>query len=169
MNKKPQPKTSTIEKNVMQKIHDKKTVMRPRSYYIYLTALSVVAIGLLVFISVYFMSIATFWLRIQSASGPAYGARQNLAALLGSFPWWALLLGILSLAGIIYLVKKTGRMYKIRLLYLIPLVIIISIVIGFVFSYSDLPRMFNGHRQNLSCSNSDINCQPTGNGYRRNM
>ena len=108
MNKKSQPKTSTIEKNVMHQIHDKKTVMRPRSYYIYLTTLSVVAIGLLVFISVYFMSIATFWLRIQSAEGPAYGARQNLATLVGSFPWWALLLGVLSLAGIIYLVKKTG-------------------------------------------------------------
>ncbi|MEI6850968.1 MAG: hypothetical protein WCK26_03305 [Candidatus Saccharibacteria bacterium] len=168
MNKKPQPKTSIIEENVMHKIHDKKTVIRPRSYYLYLSALSVIAIVLLVFITTYFMSIATLWLRIQSAAGPAYGAKQNLNTLLGSFPWWALLLGIISLVGITYLVKKTGRMYKIRLIYLIPLVIVASIVIGFIFSYSALPGMFNGHRSNISCETDDINCTSSGRGYNRN-
>src|SRR5665647_3523168 len=108
MNKILRPATSTIEAKVMQKIHTDKPRMRSRFHYLYLSALSVAAIVLLTFITAYFVSIATLWLRIRAAAGPAYGAKQNLALLTSAFPWWALLLGLASLAGVIYLIKKTG-------------------------------------------------------------
>jgi len=169
MNKKSLPKVSMIEENVMHQIHDKKTVMRPQSYYLFISVLIVIAAVLLIIVTTYFMSVTTLWFRIQSAAGPAFGAKQNLATLVGSFPWWALSLGLISLVSIIFLVRKTGRMYKIRLLYLVPLIIIISVVVGLIFSYSALPGMFNGHRQNISCSTNGANCRPIGNGYNRSI
>lgn len=167
MNKTFPSKTSTIEEKVMNKIHTNELHMRSRYYYLYISALSVSAIILLIIASTYFVSIATLWLRIRAAEGPAYGARQNLTVLTDTFPWWALLLGLISLAGMIYFVNKAGQMYKLRLLYLIPLVVALIAVIGFMFSYSALPRMFNHHRSNISCTTNDVACNSYGRDYMR--
>jgi len=168
MSDKTQPKTSVIEEKVMHKINDGKIHMRSRSFYLYLSTLGAIAIVLLAFISTYFISIATLWLRVQAAKGPAYGAKQNLAILLGSFPWWALLLGLVSLIGIIYLVHKTGQMYKIRLIYLVPILVTVFITIGFIFSYSNLPRIFNGRRVSVISCDNNIACGSSVRGYLRN-
>lgn len=114
------------------------------------------------------MSIVSLWLRIQTAAGPAFGAKQNLTILISTFPWWALLIGILSLFAIIIFVNKSGRMYKIRLIYLVPLIILTSIVVGYIFSYSALPALFNNYKQNSSCEVNDTNCKPSAKGYRWN-
>ncbi len=168
MNKKTQPKISPIEELVMSKIKKGEVHMKPHSYYILLGILSILSVSLLGFIAAYFMSIATLWTRIEVAQGPAYGAKQNLANMLGTFPWWALLLGALSLFCIIYFVKKIGPLYKVRLVYLVPIIIALFVAVGFIFSYSTLPQMFNNHQQNLKCATSDIGCRPLGNGYTRN-
>ena len=149
MNKKNNKKATTIEKEVMAKIQTGKVHMRPRSYFILLGSLIAIAISLLSFVSVYLMSVWTFWQRIIINDRPAFGAKRNLANLLETFPWWALILGIVLLICIIYLVKKTGHMYKIRLVYLIPIIIVGFIIVGFVLSYSDLPVFFNGHGSNM--------------------
>jgi len=149
MSDKIQPKNSPIEEKVMDKIHSGKIHMRPKSHFIYLSALSIISIVLLTFITTYFISIATLWFRVQVAKGPAYGAHHNLTELVGSFPWWALLLGLVSLAGAIYFIHKTGQMYKVRLQYLLPILISVLILLGFIFSYSNLPRMFNGRRSSM--------------------
>lgn len=146
MNDKMQPKNSPIEEKVMEKIHSGKIHMRPKSHFIFLGALSIISIALLTFITTYFISIATLWLRVQAARGPAYGAHQNLAELAGSFPWWALALGLISLTGAIFFIHKSWQMYKVRLQYLVPILLVILVILGFIFSYSNLPRMFNGHR-----------------------
>ncbi|MFS8118032.1 MAG: hypothetical protein ACMG55_06005 [Microcoleus sp.] len=168
MNKTTKPKTTTIEKNVMTQIKSGKTHMRPRSYYLSLSVLGVIATSLLGFTAIYFISVSSVWFRIIAADGPAYGAKRNLNALLGIFPWWALVLGLISIAGIVYLVKKQGHMYKVRLIYLIPLVIVLFIALGFALSYSDLPGLMNGnHGASTSCGASDLNCNINGNMYGR--
>lgn len=168
MNKKTQPKISPIEESVMSKIKKGEVHIKPQSYYIFLGILSVTSVLLLGFISAYFISVAALWIRIEAAMGPAYGARQNLADIMGLFPWWALLLGVLSLACIIYLIKKVGPLYKIRLIYLVPAIIILFIAVGFILSYSSLPNMLNMHKQSPECSASDTGCRPLGAGYYRN-
>jgi len=162
---KTQPKISPIEKNVMNKIKKGEAHMKPQSYYLFLGILSLSSILLLGFISAYFMSIATLWMRIQAAQGPAYGAKQNLINIMGTFPWWALFIGAFSLACIIYLIKKVGPLYKIRLIYLIPVIITLFLLVGFLLSYSALPQMFNSHKQNQRCVNNDTGCRPNGMGY----
>ena len=165
MNKTRQPSGSGIEEKVMQKIHNDRPRMQPRWHYISLSILSMVTVVLLTFITTYLISIATLWLRIRTAEGPAYGAKQNLIALTSSLPWWAVLLGLISLASVIYFIKKTGQMYKIRLIFLIPLVFALVMAIGFILSYSTLPAMFNHHRSNIVCVNYDANCDSLRRGY----
>lgn len=167
MSKKPQLVDSDIEKNVMAKIQAGQVKMHPKYYYLALSAISVLAILLLGFVTSYFMSVVTLWVRIQNAAGPAYGARRNLSDLVGAFPWWALALGVLSFVIIIYLVRKVGSLYKIKLVYLVPMVIIISLLLGFGFSYSSLPNTFKSHSPHAVCDSNSINCGTPGQGLMR--
>jgi hypothetical protein len=139
-NKKP---ISPIEENVMSRIKTGKVKMHPKIYYSLVSLLSVAAIMLMGVVSAYAMSVVTLWLRIQAAQGPAYGAKRNLANLVDVFPWWALLLGVISLVAIVYLIRKFRGLYKIKLTYLILIVVMIASLIGFALSYSSLPNTFN--------------------------
>lgn len=168
MNKQSSETATDIERTVMARIKTGQAKMHPRNYYLVLSALGVLVVGLLGFVIAYFMSVITLWLRIQSAAGPAYGARRNLSSMVGAFPWWALLLGIVSLAVIIFFVRKVGRLYKLRLIHLVPAVIIVSLLVGFAFSYSTLPNMLMSHRPHAVCDSSDVNCiNADGQGYLR--
>jgi hypothetical protein len=142
MNKKT---TSSIEKNVMSQIQAGKIKMRPKIYFSIIGALSIAAAVFLGFVSMYFASVVTLWLRVQAAQGPAYGARRNLDALISAFPWWALIIGAISLSFMIYFVRKIGNLYKIRLLYIAILSAVALLLIGFLLSYGSLPNTFNRH------------------------
>ncbi|MCK9641764.1 MAG: hypothetical protein M0R39_17815 [Prolixibacteraceae bacterium] len=167
MSSKPRQKDSMIEKNVMAKIQAGQVKMHPKYYYLLLSTISVLAILLLGLVTSYFMSVVTLWIRIQNAAGPAYGARRNLSSLVGDFPWWALVLGILSFVAIVYIVRKVGGLYKIRLIYLAPIVIAVSLILGFAFSYSALPNTFKSHSPHAVCDSNNINCDTPGQGLMR--
>ncbi|MHB8136202.1 MAG: hypothetical protein ACYDH1_18490 [Anaerolineaceae bacterium] len=167
MNKKIQSKKSEIEKGVMSRIKKGEAKMKPQSYYLIVGSLGVLSVLFLSFIASYFMSIMTLWLRIQAAQGPALGAKNTLLILMGVFPWWALIIGALSLICMIIIIKRIGSFYKIRLIYLIPVIVSLFIAISFLLSYSSLPDMFSGRRQNIDCFGNNINCRPSGVIYYR--
>lgn len=148
MNKDNQKQTSNIKTQVMDKIKSGKTHMHSRLYYIFLGLFSVTSIILLSVSAIYFSSVASLWVRITTSQGPAYGARQNLETLISTFPWWSLLLGLVSLVAVIFLIKKLGRFYKVRLIYLITAVISLFILVGFIASYSNLPNILNNRGPN---------------------
>jgi len=148
MSKIKQLKSINIEDAVMGKIKSGKTHMRPRFYYIVLAALSALSVIFLSITTVYFISVTSLWLRISAAQGPAYGVKQNLSNLITTLPWWALAFGLLSMIIIIYLVKKVGFLYKIRLIYMIPVIVSLFLLIGFIFSYSALPNTFETRTNN---------------------
>ncbi len=157
MNKPNHYSTSPIEKSVMTRIKTGQTKMHPKSYFIFLSTLLISAITLLGFVASYFVSIAIFWIKVQSASGPAYGARQNLAEMIESFPIWQTFIGAALLVIVIILVNKVGKIYKIRLMYLIPLIISIILLTGIAISYTSLPNVFNGQYRNNRGQNSSYN------------
>jgi len=165
MNKKIQPKTSKIEQNVMDRIKKGEVKMKPQSYYLIVGFLGALTVLLLSLITAYFISVTTLWLRIQAAQGPAYRAKNNLFDLLGLFPWWALIIGALSLVLMIWVIKRIGSLYKIRLIYLIPSIVISFLVIGLLLSYSSLPRVFDGRHQNTTCQEDGLNCRPSNMRY----
>jgi hypothetical protein len=144
-----QKKISSIEKNVMSKIQNGEVKMRPRIYYLIVSVFGGLVIVMFGLVNAYFMSVVTLWLRVGAAQGPAYGARRNLTALLDIFPWWALILGFVSLSVVIYFIRKVGNLYKIRLVHLVVLVVAASVLVGFLLSYSALPNMLN--RRGASC------------------
>lgn len=156
-------KTSAIESNVMSKIKSGQMAMRPKSYYVSISALIVAAVALLSFATVYLVSVLLFWLRIMLTDGPAYGAKRNLAASLETFPWWAVILGAMSLVGVIYLVKQYGHLYKVRPIYLLVMTVVLFSAIGFALSFSPLPGILNkSHESNPICRSGDINCDING-------
>jgi|SRR5680860_217227 len=136
---------SSIEKNVMAKIKNGQAKMHPKIYYSILSSLGVLMVLLFGFVNAFVMSLVTMWLRVQVAQGPAYGAKRNLANMIDSFPWWALLVGIISLVVAIYFIRKVGNLYKVRLSYLILSVVIVSLLLGLALSYSSAPSVFNRH------------------------
>jgi len=160
MNKKSKSNISTIERKVMNKINKGDAKMRPQLYYVFFATFSAVFLVFLGFVTTYFISIATLWTRIQMSQGPAYGAKQNMFNLIETFPWWALALGVLSLICMIYIVNKAGLFYKLRLAYLVPIIVVLFLAISFALSYSPVPRIFNTKQQNIRCVNGERNCGP---------
>lgn len=152
----------------MGKIKNGEAKMKPQSYYLVIGSLGMVTVILLSSISAYFISIASLWLRIEIAQGPAYGAKSNLSNLLSLFPWWTLIIGLLSLAFMIFIVKKIGSFYKIRLAYLVSLLVILMILIGYLLSFSSLPGMFGSQRHNISYTSGIARCQLSDMRYYRN-
>lgn len=148
-----------IEKQVMDKISSGQVKMRPKIYYTLLSLLSIAGVVVFSITAAYSISLLSLWLRVQNAGGPAYGARRNLTLLVDSFPWWAVILSVISFVIIILIVKKLGSLYKIRLGLLVTALVVIALIIGFGLSYSQFPNLFKG-RQQISCSSTD--CQ---NGY----
>ena len=144
--KKQSTKQSKLQKTVMQKIITDDIKMRPRAYFIALSTLLGTVSFLLTIVFAYSISVLTLWIRIQNASGPAYGARRNLAILLQKFPWWAVLLAFFAMVLVAITVKKIGSLYKIRLPYIIAAVTLIAVILGFALSYSRLP---NYHHNNM--------------------
>ncbi|NTW62391.1 hypothetical protein HGB25_03215 [Candidatus Saccharibacteria bacterium] len=160
-------KASKIEKNVMGKINKGEIKMKSQIYYLVIGVLSFISVLSLGAISAYAISIATLWVRIELAQGPAYGARSNLSNLFSVFPWWALIVGVLTLSFIVAFVKKLGSVYKVRLVYLVPAILTSLLLLGYLLSFSSLPGMFGDqHRNNNRCSGSI--CRPTGYGHYRN-
>ena len=78
--------TTEIQSEVMNKIHSGSVRMKPRLFFTFLWLLGIVASLGAGLAFAYFISILTFLIRIQTASTPAYGARQNLSETIATFP-----------------------------------------------------------------------------------
>ncbi len=143
MSKKTLHKKNEIENQVMSKISSGNLHMQTKAHFVVLGIVSIIAIILMVFLSTYFISVSSLFIRLQIAQGPAYGIQRNLGSLVQTFPWWAMILGILFITASVKLVAKTGNMYKVRLRHLALIVVAIVLCVGFVFSYSSFPNFGN--------------------------
>lgn len=120
---------------VMRQIKQGNVTMRPRLYFVALSALSVVFIVLLSIVSSYLTSIVFFWIRIQTADTMAWGARANLQDAYVGFPWLAIPVMITALIIIVWLIRKQGTMYRYRLSSVVVFVVIVSLIVGVSLSY----------------------------------
>lgn len=143
-------KKSKIEQNVMKSINSDKVHMKPKIYYTSISILWLTLTGLLSILSMYIISIISFWIRISLSTGRAYGAKANLAALISEFPWWLTLLSLLIIFVIIYLIRHHSKLYRIKLSIFIPITIITLLLGGYLLSYSDLFIQHESHKQNHS-------------------
>jgi len=126
---------SSIQTTVMQQISDGRVRMHSRLYFSIITAVSIVAGlagGALITHNV---SIATFMIRIQGASTPAYGARSNLAEAIGEFPWWLVVVAGLMIAVAIWMMRRYGRAYRHERTPLVAIFLLASVVLGISLSF----------------------------------
>ncbi len=151
--------------SVMDKIQRGEVKMHPRSHYLILGTFGVLAGVMLSLVAAYLMSIMTLWLRIQMASGPAYGARRNLSSLIDQFPWWALILSVLAVIALVFIAHRFGRLYKLRWAYLIAITVLIIGTVGALLSYTHLPYLINGLGPNRTTCDSTVpgDCAPGNN------
>jgi len=159
MTKKTKP--TAMQAKVMGEIHNGSLRMKPKIIFTVLWLLGIIASLGAGLAFAYCISILTFLIRIQTASTPAYGARQNLSETLATFPWWSVIL-TLVLAGIAFwLLRKYSRIYRYRMSVIILIFVCISMLIGIGMSYANL-----GHstKQNNHSGNSE---QRNGGGNAR--
>lgn len=143
MNKISFHKENKIEDQVIEKIKNDNLHMQSKKHFVIFGVVSVVAIILAVLLASYFISVLSLFFRLQVAQGPAYGIQRNLNALIQAFPWQALILGVIFIVAAIYLISKSGKMYKIRLRYTVPVIVAIIVLIGLLLSFISLPNTGN--------------------------
>jgi glucan phosphoethanolaminetransferase (alkaline phosphatase superfamily) len=159
MNKNTKP--TAIQAKVMGEIHSGSLRMKPKIFFTLLWALGIIASLGAGLAFAYFISILTFLIRIQTASTPAYGARQNLSETIATFPWWSVIL-TLVLAGIAFwLLRKYSRIYRYRMSVIILIFVGVSMLMGIGMSYSNI---VHSTRQN---NHSDSSEQRNGLGNGR--
>jgi cytochrome bd-type quinol oxidase subunit 2 len=138
----------SIKSSVMSQIKSGEVRMRPRLYYAALASLSIGAVLLTGVVLAYLSSIMFYWVRIQTATTRARGARANLEAALASFPWWILLLALLLVISAVYLVKRHGRMYRHRTSTVFLIILLCSMLLGLGLSQFDIGKSHGPNRQN---------------------
>lgn len=134
-----------INKAVMEQIKSGQVKMRPRVYFVILSALSIGAAILAGLALTYLSSVMFFWWRVQSAETMAWGARANLGQAIASFPWWALIVAIILLIIITHLVRQHGQLYRHKLSTILLVIVTGAVVFGFVLSFFDVGK---GHTPN---------------------
>lgn len=125
-------KQHAISDDVLQKIKQGEVHMKPRVYFSLLTGLSVLAVLAASLAVSYVASIVFYWVRIQTASTMAYGARRNLSEALATFPWWYVVAAVVLTALAVILVRKRGTMYRHKASTIALSIIGISLMAGLV-------------------------------------
>lgn len=117
---------------VMQKIKRGDVRMKSRLYFTLLSIASILAIGVSGILVSYLSTMLFYWIRIETASTMAYGARRNLSDALATFPWWAVVVAIGLMLLAILLAKKHGTMYRHKTSTVALIIVALSLVVGFV-------------------------------------
>lgn len=119
-----------IVDDVLHKIKQGDVRMKPRIYFVSLAGLTAAAVAASSLAIAYLASIMFYWLRIQTASTMAYGARRNLNEALTTFPWWAVIVAVGITALAVVLVRKQGTMYRHKASTVALSIVGLSLIVG---------------------------------------
>jgi uncharacterized membrane protein YjjP (DUF1212 family) len=120
--------------NIMSQIKQGKIKMRPRIYYILGSILTFIGLASSVFSSIFLFGLLRFSLRTHMGRG----VQLKLETMLSNFPWWIIVLAIISLIIGICLIKKYNFSYKIKPIILILGFILALVVGGWIFDMSGI-------------------------------
>lgn len=137
MKKSKQPSASDA---VMKQIKRGNVAMRPHTYFVLLSVISVVAISVAAFVFSYCLSILFFWTRILFADTPAWGARANLSDMTSNFPWWAVLVAAAMFTLAVWLIRRQGHLYRYKTSVIIGWLAFATIIVGVMLSVMGIGR-----------------------------
>lgn len=138
MTKQNQP--SPLQQDVMDRINSGSVRMKPRIYFSILWLAGIVATITAGLSVAYLISVLSYIARIQTATTPAYGARQNLSTALAEFPWLAVFVLILSGLTSIWLMRRYSRAYRHSISKVVLIFLAISCILGIGLSYTDIGK-----------------------------
>lgn len=125
-----------IKENIMGQIHDEKIKMKPKIYFIIGSALTFFGLILSVMFSVFLVGLTRFYFR---ARGPM--ADYRIDRMLSNFPWWVLVLAVISLIFGIWLLRKYDFSFKVNFKMLIVGFILAVVVAGWAIDTIGLNDM----------------------------
>jgi hypothetical protein len=120
--------SKNINKDIMSQIASKQIKMKPRFYFIIGSILTFIGSISTIIFSIFLISLIRFSLRTN------YGWRgqYKLDQMISNFPWWTLILAIISLIVGFWLIHKYDFSYKIKPSVLIIGFIILTIFVGII-------------------------------------
>ncbi len=107
-------KNQNIEDTVMKKIKTGEIKMKPKIYFIFGSLLTFIALIGSTVISIFFTNIIFFLFKTHPPGG-----QFRLQQMIDSFPWWIILITIISFISGIWLLKKYDFSYKKNFLLII--------------------------------------------------
>lgn len=138
----------SISEDVMQKIKQGDVQMKPRQYFTLLSIVVTMAVLLAGLAVSYLSSIIFFWIRIESSSRMAYGARRNLSEAIAEFPWWAVFVAVGLVILAVILVRKHGTMYRHKASTVTVAIVLLSLFIGFIMYTVGIGEIGNSQHGN---------------------
>jgi magnesium-transporting ATPase (P-type) len=112
-----------ITENIMDQINQGKLKMKPKSYFILGSIITLIGLVSTVIVSAFSVGLISFSLR----HGP--NSQHRFDQILANFPWWTLILAILGLTLGIWLIRQYNFSYKIKP-WLIIAGFVLAIIIG---------------------------------------
>lgn len=153
---------SQIQSEVLNKISQGSIRMKPRLYFTALWLLAILA-SIAASVSIaYVINMTAYIIRIQTATTPAYGARQNLQDAVASFPWWSVLLSIGLVLAAALMMRSYSRIYRFRVRTIVILFVAITCVLGLGMSYANF-----GHSAGTN-KHLNTSLQPNGDKTHKN-
>ncbi|KKR05447.1 MAG: hypothetical protein UT33_C0011G0158 [Candidatus Peregrinibacteria bacterium GW2011_GWC2_39_14] len=129
-----------ITSAVMGKIHHGEIKMRSRLYYILGSVLAISGLAASIIVAVFFVSLTRFMLRAHGRMGSF-----RLEQLISSFPWWAPIFAVLSLATGVWLLRKYEFAYKRQPWMIIIGFIVTILIVGLIIDMTGLDEIWLRH------------------------
>ncbi len=151
-----------ISEKVMQQIRQGKVIMHSKIYFILGSFLSFLAIFFTIAFSLFFLSLIKFTLRSHGPMG-----QYRLEQMIANFPWWAIILTILSIVIGIKLLKKYDFSYKNHFWLIVAGFILALVAAGWLMDEVKITdRIFNqGYMRGIMkkyMDNNNTNSIPKG-------
>lgn len=149
-----------ITDQVMERIEKERIAMRPRWHFTFLAILSTISVILLSAATIYLVNVLTFKIRIETSDAPMYGARQRLDYMTANFPWWLLILALVSLAALVWLLRRRSSIYRWRTAWIVTAAVALSLIFGILLAQTPINNWQHGQ------SKPTQNMQNHGGQYR---
>jgi hypothetical protein len=123
-----------IAVSIMEQVGTGKIHIRPKWHFTLTAFIGILGISAATIITTYFINLMLLSIRINSTTRPMYGARQNLIELSQNFPWWALMITPVCIGLIIWLTKKLGIFYQVKMRYLVMALFALILLLSLLFT-----------------------------------
>jgi len=134
--------TKSISEKILKKIEKGKIKMKPKSYFIFKTALFVVSIVFAFLLTIFLASFIIFLLRASGVLNlPAFGFR-GLGMFFVSLPWLLVLFIIIFVVILEFLAKRFSVVYQRPLVYSILGIVVVILLLGLIIAQTPMHKRF---------------------------